>query len=84
MNRKTSNPQARRCANLRHLSEQLTDEGVLSLAAQGEILGGLTEQHLRALLAGEPMSYGVAREIEWTMQRPVGWLDAPRTDVLDN
>jgi hypothetical protein len=75
--------QEQRRANLRHLTRQLAEEGMESLAAQGAALGYLTEKELRDLLAGARISDAVAREIEWAVQRPVGWLDAPRTDALD-
>jgi hypothetical protein len=76
--------QVHRRINLQHLSRQLAAEGVESLAAQGAALGYLTETELRNLLDGEPISDTVAREIEWAVQRPEGWLDAPRNDALDD
>lgn len=76
--------QTRRRANLRHLTNQLAEEGEVSLAAQGAALGYLTEGELRSLLDGAHISDEIAREVEWAVQRPDGWMDASRDDPLDD
>ncbi|KJV34763.1 hypothetical protein [Luteibacter yeojuensis] len=84
MNHIEDERQSYRRSNLRHLTRQLAEEGMESLAAQGAALGYLAEQELRNLLAGAPISDAMAREIEWAVQRPEGWLDGPRKDALDD
>ena len=76
--------QTQRRANLRHLIEALDHEGVQSWAAQADILAGMTGPALRAVMEGGPVSNALAREIEWAMQRPSGWLDRVPEDTLDD
>ncbi|UPG88256.1 hypothetical protein L2Y96_12585 [Luteibacter aegosomaticola] len=76
--------QTRRRANLRHLIDLLIGEGFTSAAAQGGILGNLTGEALREILAGAEISDALAREVEWSMSRPEGWLDEKRQSALDD
>lgn len=74
----------RRRANLRHLMHVLDEEGVLSWDAQGKILAGISGMHLLGLLRGDPFTDELAREIEWAMNRPAGWLDRSPQSALDD
>lgn len=74
--------QTRRRANLRHLIELLHEEGIQSWHLQGAILGMLGAD-LKALIEGAAITNEVAREIEWSMHRPTGWLDRKAEDKLD-
>jgi hypothetical protein len=76
--------QTRRRANLRHLIQSLEEEGVQSASAQAAILANMTGPQLQALMDGDAISYTLAREIEWAMNRPSGWLDRDPEDVLDD
>jgi hypothetical protein len=76
--------QTRRRANLRHLIEALDREGVQSWAAQAGILADMSGPALRAVMEGGPVSNALAREIEWAMHRPNGWLDRRPEDTLDD
>jgi hypothetical protein len=76
--------QTRRRANLRHLLQSLDREGVQSWTAQGAILANMTGLELRAMMEGALISNALAREIEWSMHRPDGWLDGQPEDTLDD
>jgi hypothetical protein len=76
--------QTRRRANLRHLIQSLNDEGIQSWSAQAAIFANMTGPQLQALMEGDPISDALAREIEWAMHRPSGWLDRPPEDTLDD
>ena len=76
--------QTRRRANLRHLVDLLIDEGIVSDTVQGAILGNVSGDALREILAGAEISDDFAREVEWAMSRPEGWLDEKRQDALDD
>lgn len=56
------------------LLRMLELEGSDSLRSQAERLGVSLGQ-LEGFLAGTPVSDDVARDIEWTMHLPTGWLD---------
>lgn len=72
-----------RLANLHRLIQQLQREGLRARDAQGDALGGLSADRLDALLAGAPLDDALAREIEWIMHRPCGWLDRRHYCVLE-
>lgn len=67
--------QAIRHENLAHLIEQLRAEGVKEERQILQLLGGLGGAELGALMRGAPISDALAREIEWSMHRPVHWMD---------
>ncbi|WP_157006535.1 hypothetical protein [Luteibacter yeojuensis] len=75
---------SRRRARLRYLVLQCQRDGIESWETLGAILAGISGTQLKAFLRGAPIDDGVAREIEWTTNRPSGWLDAPTDDVLDD
>ncbi|KJV34743.1 hypothetical protein VI08_09095 [Luteibacter yeojuensis] len=56
------------------LLESLRGEGSGSLRSQAERVG-LPVGALRNFLAGFPIPDDIARDIEWTMHLPEGWLD---------
>jgi hypothetical protein len=76
--------QTRRRANLHHLIRSLDREGIQSWSAQAAILANMTGSELRAVMEGGTISDALAREIEWSMHRPEGWLDRQPEDVLDD
>jgi hypothetical protein len=76
--------QTRRRANLRHLLQSLDREGVQSWPAQAAIFANMTGPELRTVMEGAQISDGLAREIEWSMHRPDGWLDRQPEDMLDD
>ncbi|UPG88253.1 hypothetical protein L2Y96_12570 [Luteibacter aegosomaticola] len=76
--------QACRRACLLVLINELDAEGIHSWRALGKILGGLSGNDLKALVTGDPISNEIAREMEWTMHKPVGWMDGGHATVLDN
>jgi hypothetical protein len=76
--------QTRRRANLRHLVQSLDAAGVQSSSVQAGIVANISGRELDALLDGEPIPDALAREIEWAMHRPDGWLDRKAEDALDD
>jgi hypothetical protein len=76
--------QTRRRANLCHLIQSLGHDGVKSLAVQAGIVAALDERELQALMDGDTITEALAREIEWAMHRPKGWLDRSPDDRLDD
>lgn len=76
--------QTRRRANLRHLVTLLQKDRLLSLDLVGKIIGGIDSKSLAGLLREEPISDGIARDIEWHANRPRGWLDAEWDGPLDD
>ncbi|HXS18995.1 MAG TPA: hypothetical protein VN764_17475 [Polyangiaceae bacterium] len=76
--------QTRRRANLRHLIQSLDEEGVQSVDAKAAIVANMTGRQLQGLMEGDTISDTLAREIEWGMNRPNGWLDRQPEDVLDD
>lgn len=75
--------QTRRRGNLRHLIQSLEGEGIQSWSAQAAIFANMTGPRLQALMEGDTISDSLAREIEWSMHRPRGWLDCRPEDALD-
>jgi hypothetical protein len=76
--------QTRRRANLRHLIQLLESEGIESPSVQAGILANLTALQLKDLLGGGAIPDALAREIEWAMHRPDGWMDRRPEDRLDD
>jgi hypothetical protein len=76
--------QTRRRANLRHLIQSLDDEGIQSWSVQAGIFANMTGSELQELMDGGTISDDLAREIEWAMHRPEGWLDRHPEDALDD
>lgn len=63
-----------RRTNLHGLLRELAREGLSGLDAQAALL--LTRgTALKGMLDGDPISHVFARNVEWTMQRRVGWMD---------
>jgi hypothetical protein len=50
---------------------------------KGAIVAKISGRELDALLDGDPIPDALAREVEWAMHRPDGWLDRKAEDVLD-
>lgn len=63
-----------RHSNLLALCSILGNDNVVGTAAQAAVLG-VSESVLRAWLDGRLISDGLARELEWAVQRPSGWMD---------
>ncbi|APG04841.1 hypothetical protein BJI69_13690 [Luteibacter rhizovicinus DSM 16549] len=76
--------QTRRRANLHHLIQLLDGEGLQSWAARAAVMANITGAQLKAFMEGEAISDEMAREIEWSMHRPSGWLDRQPEDRLDD
>lgn len=76
--------QTRRHANLRHLIQLLDAEGIQSWAVQAAVFADMTGPQLQALMEGDTISDWLAREIEWAVHRPNGWLDKQWEDRLDD
>lgn len=76
--------QTRRRANLPHLVQSLDAAGVQSSSVQAGIVANISGRELDALLGGDPIPDALAREIEWAMHRPDGWLDRKAEDALDD
>lgn len=66
--------QAKRRANLRRLLVELESDGIESNLLIDQVLG-LRPGVLAELRKGGDVSDPMAREIEWAMNRPPGWLD---------
>lgn len=66
--------QARRWANLRRLLVELEADGIESTLLIHQVLG-LRAGVLAKLHKGAEISDAMARELEWAMHRPGGWLD---------
>lgn len=67
--------QAIRRARLRALIDELDGDGVRSWSELGQILAVLDGAALQRLLNGSPITDELAREMEWAMHKPVGWMD---------
>ncbi len=76
--------QTRRRANLRHLIQSLENEGIQSWSAQADLLANISGPELQNVMQGANVSDVLAREIEWSMHRPEGWLDRQPEDMLDD
>lgn len=76
--------QTRRRANLSHLIQCLHDDGIHSTALKAEILAKTTSPSLMGLLKGGAISDALAREMEWAVNRPIGWLDRRPETALDD
>ena len=66
--------QLNRRANLRRLLAILEHEGVSTIEGQAQVFG-VKQALLKNLLAGDDIADILARELEWSAQRPLGWLD---------
>lgn len=60
--------------NLLAVCKVLDGDNVIGTAAQAEALG-VAESLLRSWLNGRLITDGLARELEWSVQRPSGWMD---------
>lgn len=60
--------------NLLAVCKVLAGDNVVGTAAQAEVLG-VAEHLLRSWLNGRLITDGLARELEWSAQRPSGWMD---------
>jgi len=76
--------QTRRRANLRHLIQSLDQVGVQSRSLQAEIIAGMKGPDLQRIIDGGRISDAFAREVEWAMHRPHGWLDRQPEDAPDD
>jgi hypothetical protein len=63
-----------RRANLATVLRELEADGVSSLREQADILG-TSERVVEAILKGNSMDDALAREIEWSVHKPVYWVD---------
>lgn len=68
--------QAIRRANLRRVMNDLAKEGIETTFHLAQVLG-LSTHVLTRLRAGAAITDQLAREVEWAMNRPQGWLDRP-------
>lgn len=59
---------------LERLLLRLSSEGSSDVEAQAARLS-VASKALRDYMSGVPMPEAVARDIEWTLALPVGWLD---------
>lgn len=75
--------QHQRHQNLQRLLAQLEREGVRSAAALGELLSIGSERDLKALTDGGYIADLLAREIEWALHRPLGWMDRTHDGPLE-
>lgn len=64
-----------RLANLVCLMEELGPEGLEPRIRKSKLLG-LSREALQRAVGGGGLSEDEAREVEWAMNRPRGWLDA--------
>ena len=64
-----------RLANLVCLIEELGPEGLEPRIRKSKLLG-LSREALQRAMAGGCLAEDEAREVEWAMNRPRGWLDA--------
>lgn len=69
--------------NLLRVIDQLVGEGLGSWAAMAHTLCNMRGDELRAVTREGRITDALAREIEWAMQRPRGWLDATEHEPLD-
>ncbi|KJV34785.1 hypothetical protein VI08_09365 [Luteibacter yeojuensis] len=83
MSQAFSNLQRCRHVNLRRLLLQLDREGLNSWLAQSDLLGLTQPAVLKRMVAGSCIADDVAREIEWSLHRPSGWLDRIAAEPLD-
>lgn len=67
--------QAIRRARLRELIDELDAEGIRSWSELGKILAVLNGTDLQRLLTSEVITDEIAREMEWAMHKPGGWMD---------
>jgi hypothetical protein len=66
--------QINRRANLRSIIEELESDGVESALLIDQVLGMATGT-VANVRKGAEITDAMAREIEWAMNRPSGWLD---------
>ncbi|WP_369929190.1 hypothetical protein [Xanthomonas sp. NCPPB 2632] len=64
-----------RRANLIGLMEELGPEGLEPRIRKSKLLG-LSREALQRAIGGGGLAEEEAREVEWAMNRPRGWLDA--------
>ncbi len=77
--------QVNRLTNLKACVDQLRREGATSRQKQAELLGLSSGRDLASLLTGIHIYDDAAREIEWSMNKPKGWLDRDhRLEPLDD
>jgi len=73
--------QCARRANLRLLLNELRREGIACREARARMLGIPAEEFGR-IVRGAPVSDRLARDVEWAMNRPRGWLDRVTPDAI--
>ncbi|MGF6494194.1 hypothetical protein ABIE56_002385 [Luteibacter sp. 621] len=71
--------QLNRRANLRLILHELEGDGIESALLIDQVLG-LPAGTSASLRKGADVTDSMAREIEWAMNRPVGWLDRGARD----
>ncbi|MGN6482379.1 hypothetical protein [Luteibacter sp.] len=69
--------------NLLRVIDQLVGEGLGSWPALAHTLCNMRGEELRAATREGRITDALAREIEWAMQRPLGWLDATEHEALE-
>lgn len=69
--------------NLLRLIDQLVGEGLGTWPAMAHTLCNLSGPALRAATRDGRISDALAREMEWAMQRPAGWMDVPSHEPLE-
>ncbi|UPG92771.1 hypothetical protein [Luteibacter aegosomatissinici] len=74
--------QLNRRGNLRAILLELEGDGIESALRVDQVLG-LPTGTLAELREGAQVTDAMAREIEWAMNRPAGWLDrGPKDDKI--
>jgi len=70
-----------RRANLRRLPNELRCEGILCRQSRTRMLG-IPPDEFQRIVDGAPIGDRLARDVEWAMNRPRGWLDRVAPDAI--
>lgn len=69
--------------NLGALLQSLEDRGITKNRDQAQQVGALGASYLSQLKGGKKIGEGTARKIEVAMRRPVGWMDQPQWEPVE-
>ncbi|QWT20759.1 hypothetical protein KPL74_01825 [Bacillus sp. NP157] len=67
--------------NLRLLLNELKGDGIRCGEVRARLLGISPDEFAR-LVDGAPIGDRLARDVEWAMNRPRGWLDEAAPDTI--
>lgn len=70
-----------RRTNLRFLLNELRREGIAHRESRARMLG-IPPDDFQRIVDGAPISDRLARDVEWAMNRPRGWLDLVAPDAI--